>query len=481
MNQQGIEFDVLRPESLNSRLSIEEPGLFSLEQFGPSETPTVLELLNSFLPVMVTAFVVTVICVPIVRYIAVRNDVVDRPDGHRKKHAYTVAYLGGIAVFAGLLGGIISSYVYNGHGIIVDYPAVPLAVVLGMFAIVVTGAMDDIWGWDPRLKIAGQLIAAAGLAVSDVGTQTAQGFLQWFLQPAEGEIFLSFVPESWHAFFGDTNTASLSYFAPTYNALYYWVGVVLIAGLVLGACNAANLIDGLDGLLTGSTSIMAIGFTVIAVMMAIHDASQYYAMSGASLQEWDPLAGTRLVLSLSLVGATLGFLPYNFNPAVIFLGDAGSLLLGYICAVLILSLGSEGNTQLVIAGLIVFGLPIMDTLLAILRRKLAGLPMSAPDSNHIHHMVLRASGSVSRAVLLLYTLSIAFTALGVTLVIMSLLGEIRLLAIYSVAVILFLFVAALAFKTAQRHRWITESLQDRAREVDEIASIKDKDRPRAAG
>ena len=96
-------------------------------------------------------------------------------------------------------------------------------------------------------------------------------------------------------------------------------------------------------------------------------------------------------------------------------------------------------------------------------------------------MVLRATGSVSRAVLLLYTLSIAFVALGVTLVIMSLLGEIRLLAIYSVAVILFLFVAALAFKTAQRHRWITDSLQERAREVDEIASIDDKDRPRAAG
>ena len=107
-------------------------------------------------------------------------------------------------------------------------------------------------------------------------------------------------------------------------------------------------------------------------------------------------------MSFALLGAVLGFLPYNFNPAVIFLGDAGSMLLGYICAVLILTMGAEGNTQLVIAGLIVFAFPIMDTLLAILRRKLSGLPMSAADNNHIHHMVLRSTGSVPKSVLYLY-------------------------------------------------------------------------------
>ena len=100
-----------------------------------------------------------------------------------------------------------------------------------------------------------------------------------------------------------------------------------------------------------------------------------------------------------LLGACLGFLPYNFNPAVIFLGDAGSLLMGFLCGVMILSLGGEGQTHYVIAGLIVFSLPIMDTLLAILRRKLAGLPMSEPDKNHIHHMFLRGfGGNVKKAV-----------------------------------------------------------------------------------
>lgn len=481
MNQQGIDFDIDRVQSTGSSFSINEPGIFELEYYGPSEVPSVLELLNSYMPIMVTAFVVAVVSVPFLRFIAVRNDIVDRPDGGRKGHAYPVAYLGGIAVFVGLIGGIAASYIYSGHGIIVEYPSVPLAVVIGMFAIVLTGAMDDIWGWDPRLKIAGQLIAAAGLAISDVGTQTAQGLMSWFLHPEEGQVFLSIIPTTWYDFFGGIDAASNSYFAPTYEAVYYWVGVILIAALVLGACNAANLIDGLDGLLTGSTSIMAIGFTIIALAMAIHDATHYYAVEGVMNSGWDPLAGTRLVLSLALLGATLGFLPYNFNPAVIFLGDAGSLLLGFICAVLILSFGSEGNTHFVIAGLIVFGLPIMDTLLAILRRKLAGLPMSAPDNNHIHHIVLRATGSVPRTVLLLYGLSLLFSVLGVSLVMMSLLGGVRLLAIYSVALILFMFVAALAFKAAQRHRWVGESLKNRGEAASASVSIDEKERPRAAG
>ena len=94
-------------------------------------------------------------------------------------------------------------------------------------------------------------------------------------------------------------------------------------------------------------------------------------------------------LGLSVLGAVLGFLIYNFNPATIFLGDAGSLLLGYLCIVMVLMLGERGQTYFVIAGLIVFALPILDTLLAIIRRKLAGKAISDPDSNHIHHIINR--------------------------------------------------------------------------------------------
>ena len=168
----------------------------------------------------------------------------------------------------------------------------------------------------------------------------------------------------------------------------------------------------------------------------------------------DPLAGTRLILALALLGACLGFLPYNFNPAVIFLGDAGSLMLGFLCAVLILSLGSEGQTHYVLAGLIIFALPIMDTVLAIVRRKLAGLPMSAPDKNHIHHMMLRGtSGNVKKAVFCLYALNTAFVAIGVGLAATVAIGGARYLLAYGVAILIFGFVGAVAIKTALRHRW----------------------------
>ena len=456
MTDKQMTKDYLLRSAPDASSDIESIGIFELDYFGPSEVPSVFDILNGFLPVLVVAFFVTLVAVPIVRKIATANDIIDHPDGDRKGHAYPVAYLGGVGVFIGVIAGIIASYIYVGNGIIIDYPSVPIAVVLGMFAIVITGLFDDVWNWDPRLKIAGQLVAAAGLAVSDVGTLTAQGFLQWVFQPTASDVFLPFVPEMVQGWFTSSDGEVVGYFAPTFETMYYWAGVFLIAGLVLGACNAANLIDGLDGLLAGTTSIMAIGFTAIAIMLAIHDAMLYYDGVNPS-PFWDPLSGTRIVIALSLLGATLGFLPYNFNPAVIFLGDAGSMLIGFLFAVLIVSLGSEGNTEFVIAGLIVFALPIMDTVLAILRRKLAGLPMSAADRNHIHHMVLRATGSVPKAVFALYGMCASFVLLGVILVGMNMMGEIRNLAVYAVALVLFGFIAAVATKVALRHRWTIEA------------------------
>ncbi len=170
----------------------------------------------------------------------------------------------------------------------------------------------------------------------------------------------------------------------------------------------------------------------------------------------DSLAGARLVIAFALLGACLGFLPYNFNPAVIFLGDAGSLLMGFLCGAIILSLGSEGQTHYVIAGLIIFALPILDTVLAIIRRKLAGLPMSAPDRNHIHHLTLRFFGGVKRAVLTLYALDAVFVLIGVGLVATVASGVARYLLVYGVAIIFFGMVGTMAIKAALRQRWMAE-------------------------
>jgi UDP-GlcNAc:undecaprenyl-phosphate GlcNAc-1-phosphate transferase len=225
--------------------------------------------------------------------------------------------------------------------------------------------------------------------------------------------------------------------------LYYWLGTALIALYVLGGCNAANLIDGLDGLLSGTVFIQMAGLLVICLMMAT---------SSDLGNLFESEAGARIAICLAVMGAVLGFLPWNFNPAVIFLGDCGSLLLGYLTVVVILLLGEQGDTKLVLAGLIVFGLPIMDTALSILRRRLAGIPLSTADANHIHHQVRRAVGGVKGAVFALYGIALAFTATGVTLAWLVLFTRIRTQIVFALAIVLFGFIGAVAFKAARRQQ-----------------------------
>jgi UDP-GlcNAc:undecaprenyl-phosphate GlcNAc-1-phosphate transferase len=205
-----------------------------------------------------------------------------------------------------------------------------------------------------------------------------------------------------------------------------------------------NLIDGLDGLCSGSAAIMATGLLALSLMMA----------AGADLSDpFESLAGVRIVLCLALLGSVLGFLPWNFNPAVIFLGDCGSLLIGYLVVVSILLLGEKGDTHLVFAGLIIFALPIMDTSLAILRRKIAGVSMSTADANHIHHIAKRSLGGVKRAVIALYALSFSFGVLGVLLGALAIQQIVRLRILYAVSIVLFGAIGAVGLKIALRNRW----------------------------
>ena len=383
---------------------------------------TIRGLISMFLPVLVVAWAVTLLCTPLIRALAIETGVVDHPDEARKIHSKPVAYLGGVAVFFGLLAGIAVSYA-------IDMPAsfrpIPIAIVIGMIAITATGVGDDVWGWDPRFKIMGQLVAAAGLSLFGIGTQTAAAFLAYF--------------------FG-TSDLNFEVIGITINVTE-WVGVGIVAVLVLGACNASNLIDGLDGLLSGTTSIIGGGLLLISLLMALHmttsDLEWIEKSLPASVVAMDgvTLAGARIALCMALIGATLGFLAHNFNPATIFLGDAGSLLIGYFCVTIILMLGELGQTHFVLAGLIVFGLPIADTILAITRRKVQGLKASDPDANHLHHILKRQFGTVKKAVLGMWAIETIFMAIGVSLVAVSVTGEARIMVTYIVFILLFGCVA----------------------------------------
>ena len=382
-------------------------------------------IFNSYTLIFLIAFFVTLLFTPIARRMALAAGVVDHPDRARKVHRQPTPYLGGLAVFLGLMAGIALSYAHMDSAA-AELGSVPMAIVIGMIAITFTGLADDVWGWDPRLKIAGQLVAAAALAYNDIGVRVAEGVLVPMFGSRGEPLFT----------LGDLQVLN--------SHLYYWAGTAIIAFFVLGGCNAANLIDGLDGLLAGVIGIVAIGLLAISVMMALNLPED---VAGEST-----FSGARLVLSFALLGAVLGFLPHNFNPATIFLGDAGSLLLGFMSVTIILLLGEFGQTHLVFAGLIVFSIPIMDTALAIVRRKLSGRPMSSADDQHIHHQLRRALGGVKRAVFALYGVGLAFAMLGVTLAACTMFTSLRLRVVYVVVLVLFSFIGVLAIKAARRVR-----------------------------
>jgi UDP-GlcNAc:undecaprenyl-phosphate GlcNAc-1-phosphate transferase len=386
-----------------------------------------LEILSGYMPVFVVALLTTLITTPIVRRVALLTGIIDKPDQARKLHAYPVAYLGGLAIFVGALVAIGASVVFTSEQASnLELQGVPLSIVVGMLAIVFTGLADDIWKWDPRLKIAGQLIAAAALAIEDVGPQLAAGVLSAIFG-APQELLFSI---------GDFHVPNAE--------LYYWVGTAITAVFVLGGCNAANLIDGLDGLLTGTTTIMALGFLAISLIMASSVPIEHPEHS---------FAGTRIILCLVLLGTTLGFLPYNFNPAIIFMGDCGSLLIGFLSVVIIMTFGEHGTTKYAVAGILCFGLPILDTTLSIIRRKVAGISISEADHNHIHHKFKRHFGTVRKAVLALYGVAAGFSLLGVGLSSLLLLTDVRGIVVEASVLAAFLLVVVFAVKRARYNEW----------------------------
>lgn len=398
---------------------------------------TRLDLFHDYIAVFFVAFLVTLLATPIMRAIAVRYGVIDRPAELRKVHKAPVAYLGGVAVYLGILAGIALSYiafttiadaipfVLFEHITEASLP-VPPSIVGAMTAIMLIGMYDDVVGVSPRVKIGGQLLTAALLAYDDIGVKVAAGLLRP-LGSLLGNESLVF----------NFNMPVALPFLPDHVQLdvIYWAGTAIIAVFVIGACNASNLIDGLDGLLSGVTAIAMLGLLVIALSLAIvHEG-----------RGDGPLDSARIILVLCVLGACMGFLPHNFNPASIFLGDCGSMLLGFMTIVIILTLGDTGKTHLVIAGLLIYAVPIIDTTLAIIRRKMAGKSISDPDDQHLHHLLKRSLG-VKGAVLSLYGIAAIFAAMGVGVS----MGRGRV--VYAIALVVASFIVVTAIKIAHRAR-----------------------------
>jgi len=348
---------------------------------------TLIEILQDKWWLALLAFGVSLIATPVVRAIAYRMKIVDRPDSLLKPHAKPIAYLGGVAIWTGLAAGLIAyalilpdvgqHWAALGEsllgGKILSLLHNPLwnlgSVVAASALIVLIGLLDDVLDITPRRKLLGQVLAAGILLLGGVGIRMAQVFF-----------------------------SPLGVVAPPW--LLTIVSGVMCIGLVICACNAANLLDGLDGLCTGVTGIISMGFLALAIWLAV----------------WGFHPGTdelRVALCLAMAGAVLGFLPYNRAPATIFMGDAGSMLLGFFVGMMMVLFCQEGNARWFLAACVIFALPIVDTALALIRRFRSGRSIFAGDRSHLYDQLVDRGMTVKQVVGLFYDLAILAATLGV--------------------------------------------------------------------
>ena len=400
--------------------------LSSILSEAPIKVYTVNEIVPPYIYVFYVAFAVSFFLTPLMRVVAMYYGIIDRPDNIRKMHSVPIAYLGGVAVFMGWLAGLAASQFLNLHrsdllGWPTDYPVVKFSIVVGGLVIVVLGLWDDTIGVSPKVKILGQVGAALFLLFDGVGIAAAKPALQAVM----------------HKFFKIPGVANILYGGQVPADLPDWMiigcSTVMVIGIIVVCCNASNLMDGLDGLCGGVTAIIAAGFLFVAVHLAM--------VGGGINTNWDAL---RVILGLALLGAVLGFVPYNFNPASIFMGDTGSMLLGYSCGVMIILLAQQ-QAKWGLAAMVIFALPILDTILAFARRWLKGRPLFEADRGHFHHQLVARGFSVKQTVLISYGLSILFAALGVSMVF------VRTRYTLGIYMVTFAYVVVAAYKMGMVH------------------------------
>ncbi len=296
-----------------------------------------------------------------VRDLATRRGWVSVPHDGRHVHRTPLPRLGGVAIF---LAFSVSVILWLGLSLIFPRlvqrlaPATLLRIYVPACLIFCLGIYDDLRGAGPYLKFAVQAIAAAML------------------------------------FAGGMRVLDLPLIFGSYS-LPWFVGLPLTVLWVVAVTNAFNLIDGLDGLAAGSALFSTLVFFVCALVN----------------HSW-----LESLMSITLAGAILGFLRFNFNPATIFLGDSGSLFIGFMLSALALAGAQKAPTFVAVAIPVVsFGLPILETLISVLRRLISGRPILTADREHIHHKLLQMGFSHRQVVIVLYAVSAIFAMLSLFL------------------------------------------------------------------
>jgi len=291
------------------------------------------------------ALVSVLVLTPIVRWLAARLGAVDVPED-RKVHDKPTPTLGGVAIYLSMMIGA-GVFLIFGHNRVSGDIA---GILIGATIIVIFGAIDDVRGLSPISKLFGQVLAAGVLVIMGVQIQNIH---------IPGLTVVSLSPE---------------------------LSVVISLLWVVAFINIINLIDGLDGLAAGITCIASFSMFYYATQTGV----------GATFVD-------AALISIIMAGATLGFLRYNFNPASVFMGDSGSMLLGFMLgAVTIQGVLKSIAAAALVVPLIALAIPILDTGMAITRRLRKGIPVTHADKEHIHHRLLNMGHSQRQAVLLIY-------------------------------------------------------------------------------
>jgi UDP-GlcNAc:undecaprenyl-phosphate GlcNAc-1-phosphate transferase len=341
--------------------------------------------------VLVVAAVVAYLLANVARAFALAIGAVAWPRA-RDVHAIPMPRLGGLAIFGGVIAGLLLAH---------QLPALRLAFIpAGMFGwsevsgvavasavLVLVGALDDRFELDALTKLAGQITAAGVLVLA--GVQWTVIWVPWGGGASGGSVIV----------------------------LSQEQGVLLTVLLTVALVNALNFVDGLDGLAAGVGGIAAIATGAFALGILARNGN-------------DPSAYSPALIAAVLAGACVGFLPHNFNPARIFMGDSGSMLIGVMLAAATTTASgripfasTDGRdvvgllAPLIVLTAVVF-VPLLDLVLAVVRRTRAGSSPFSPDKMHLHHRLLEIGHSHRRAVLLIYLWSavLAFGAVALALV-----------------------------------------------------------------
>ena len=354
-------------------------------------------VIGTIIAAFAVAAVLSYFFTPPVKNFAHKVGAIDVPKDARRMHKKPIPRLGGLAIYGGFLCSIL---------IFGQLDETMLCVLLGAAIIVALGIFDDVLALGAKLKFVVQIVAAA--------IPVCIGDLQIGL-------FTNLNPLS------DTPFVHLGILA---------VPVTII--WIVGITNAVNLIDGLDGLAVGVSSIAAI--TMLAVAL----------LTGNM-----PIA----ITMAALAGACIGFMPYNLNPAKIFMGDTGSTFLGYMLAtVSIMGLFKFYAVISFAVPFLILGLPIFDTANAIIRRVAAGRSPMSPDSGHVHHKLIDMGFNQKQAVAILYAIS---ATLGLTAVVLTSSGEVKAIVLLLAVLAAILVGACIIYGAEHWSKHAPENKEDK--------------------